>query len=277
MTIAPHSRTARLAELGDFLRRRRDALSPREAGLPGGGRRRAPGLRRDEVAALAHLSVTYYERLEQGRGPHPSAATLSALAGALRLAGERREHLFRLAGQAAPGSPEQDETPDPGLLSLLHANALTPGYLSDDLGTIIAQNPLNIALFGTFTGLPGWAGNLVWRWFTSPAWRDLLEPGKDHSETARAYVTDLRMVVAQRGHDETAVALVHDLRAASAEFARMWDEHDVSALHCSDKHIGGLHLECVVVTSPHSRQRLLLLHPIAGTGTEARLAALQLG
>ncbi|MDR7277778.1 helix-turn-helix transcriptional regulator [Catenuloplanes atrovinosus] len=274
MTIAPTTRTARLAELGDFLRRRRDALTPREAGLPDGGRRRAPGLRRDEVAALAHLSVTYYERLEQGRGPHPSAATLSALCGALRLTGDRREHLFRLAGQAAPPCPDPDGTPDPGLLSLLHANPLTPGYLSDDLGTVLAQNTLNVALFGTFTGLPGWAGNLVWRWFTSPAWRELLEPGQDHAETARAYVTDLRAVAAQRGHDEAAVAIVTDLRAASAEFARMWDEHDVSALHCSAKRVNGLHLDCVVVTSPHSRQRLLLLHPVPGTGTEQRLAAL---
>ncbi|GAB7046958.1 helix-turn-helix transcriptional regulator [Catenuloplanes indicus JCM 9534] len=226
------------------------------------------------LAALAHLSVTYYERLEQGRGPHPSAATLTAIAGALRLTGERREHLFRLAGQAAPGSPGADGTPDPGLLSLLHANALTPGYLADDLGTVLAQNPLNVALFGPFTGLPGWDGNLVWRWFTSPAWRELLEPGEDHAGTARAYVTDLRAVAARRGHDETAVALVHDLRAASTEFTRMWDEHDVSALHCSDKHMDGLHLRCVVVTSPHSSQRLLLLHPVPGTGTDARLAAL---
>lgn len=279
MTIALSPRTARLAELGDFLRRRRDALTPAAAGLPGGGRRRAPGLRRDEVAALAHLSVTYYERLEQGRGPHPSAATLSALAEALRLTGDRRDHLFRLAGQAAPVVPETDGTPDPGLLSLLHANPITPGYLADDLGTVLAQNPMNVALFGPFTGLPGWAGNLVWRWFTSSEWRQVLEPGQDHEPTGRAYVTDLRAVVAQRGHDEVAVALVTDLRAASVEFARMWDEHDVSALHCSTKHlreerVGALDLDCVIATSPHSRQRLLLLHPATGTGTADRLTRL---
>ncbi|MEU8664469.1 helix-turn-helix transcriptional regulator [Actinoplanes philippinensis] len=262
------------AELGDFLRRRRDALTPAAAGLPGGGRRRAPGLRRDEVASLAHLSVTYYERLEQGRGPHPSAATLAALSGALRLTGDERDHVYRLAGHAAPAGP--DETPDPGLLALLHGNASAPGYLADDLGTVLAQNALNVALFGPFTDLPGRAGNLIWRWFTSPQWRDTLEPGEDHEPTGRAYVADLRAVTAQRGHDEAALALVEDLRAVSAEFARMWDEHHVSALHCATKHIvdrrvGRLDLDCVVVTSPHSRQRLLLLLPMAGTGTEARL------
>jgi len=138
---------------------------------------------------------------------------------------------------------------------------------------------MNVALFGPFTGLPGWAGNLVWRWFTSPEWRQTLEPDQDHEPTGRAYVTDLRAVVAQRGHDEEAVALVTDLRAAGAEFARMWYEHDVSALHCSTKHlreerVGALDLDCVIATSPHSRQRLLLLHPAAGTGTADRLARL---
>ena len=279
MTITSAARTGRLAELGDFLRRRRDALTPHAAGLPGGRRRRAPGLRRDEVAALAHLSVTYYERLEQGRGPHPSAATLAALSGALRLTGDQRDHLFRLAGHAAPVVPEPDETPDPGLLSLLHANPVTPGYLADELGTILAQNPLNVALFGRFAGAPGREANLAWRWFTSRAWRDTLEPGQDHRRTSKATVADLRGVVAQRGYDESARALVEALSGASDEFARMWDEHDVAVLHCSTKHlreerVGALDLDCVIATSPHSRQRLLLLHPIAGTGTGARLARL---
>ncbi|WP_051798151.1 helix-turn-helix transcriptional regulator [Catenuloplanes japonicus] len=279
MTITVAPRTARLAELGDFLRRRRDALAPHEAGLPGGGRRRAPGLRRDEVAELAHLSVTYYERLEQGRGPHPSAATLSALSAALRLTCDQRDHLFRLAGHAAPVTAEVDEAPDPGLLSLLYANPVTPGYLADDLGTILAQNPMNVALFGVFAGAPGREGNLAWRWFTSPAWRATLEPGQDHEQTSRATVADLRAVVAQRGYDEASRSLVEALIGASDEFARMWDEHDVAVLHCSTKHIreervGALDLDCVIATSPHSRQRLLLLHPMTGTETGTRLARL---
>ncbi|MFI5845786.1 helix-turn-helix transcriptional regulator [Catenuloplanes sp. NPDC051500] len=279
MTMALSPRTARLTELGDFLRRRRDALTPREAGLPGGGRRRAPGLRRDEVAGLAHLSVTYYERLEQGRGPHPSAATLSALCTALRLTCDQRDHLFRLAGHAAPVVPVADETPDPGLLSLLHANLVTPGYLSDDLGTILAQNPMNVELFGRFAGAAGREGNLAWRWFTSQAWRDTLEPGQDHEQTSLATVADLRAVVAQRDYDEASRALVEALIEASPEFAGLWDAHDVAVLHCSTKHIheervGALDLDCVIATSPHSRQRLLLLHPMAGTETGARLARL---
>jgi transcriptional regulator with XRE-family HTH domain len=245
--------------------------------LPPGVRRRTPGLRRDEVAELAHMSVTYYERLEQGRGPQPSPAMLAGLARALRLDGAERDHLYRLAGQAPPVVPESEGYIDPGLSALLHAaEATTPGYIADDLGTVVAQNVLNLALFGPFTGMPGWEGNLVWRWFTSPRWRFVLEPEGQHEQTGRAYVADLRAIVAQREHDATAAALVADLRAASTEFARMWDEHRVSALHCSakqvdDERVGRLDLECVVVTSPLSRQRMLLLIPVPGTGTELRL------
>ncbi|MGW0197979.1 helix-turn-helix transcriptional regulator [Nonomuraea sp. NPDC003201] len=281
MTSTPAStRSNRLEELGDFLRQRRDTLTPLQAGLPSGGRRRAPGLRRDEVAALAHMSVTYYERLEQGRGPQPSAAMLAGLTMALQLNDDERDHLYRLAGQASPVAPDSEGYVDPGLLSVLRAvEATTPGYIADDLGTVVAQNTLNLALFGRFTGLPGWEGNLVWRWFTSPRWRFVLEPEDQHEQTGRAYVADLRAIVAQREHDETAAALVADLRTASAEFVQMWEEHQVSALHCSTKHVddervGLLDLECAVVTSPLSRQRMLLLFPLAGTDTALRLERL---
>lgn len=223
------------------------------------------------------MSVTYYERLEQGRGPQPSSAMLAGLARALRLNGDERDHLYRLAGQAPPIVPESEDYIDPGLSAVLRAGeATTPGYIADDLGTVVAQNALNLALFGRFTGMPGWEGNLVWRWFTSPRWRFLLEPEAQHEQTGRAYVADLRAIVAQREHDATAAGLVADLRAASTEFARMWDEHRVSALHCQTKHVddervGRLDLECVVVTSPLSRQRMLLLFPVPGTETKLRL------
>jgi transcriptional regulator with XRE-family HTH domain len=90
------------ALLGEFLRRRRKALSPTEAGLPARAPRRTPGLRREEVAALATMSTTYYERLERGRGPRPSATVPSAVSAAPRLTGDERAHLFRLAGHTAP-------------------------------------------------------------------------------------------------------------------------------------------------------------------------------
>jgi len=267
-------------ELGDFLRRRRESIAPEAAGLPVGGRRRTPGLRRDEVALLANMSTVYYERLEQGRGPQPSATMLSSLARALRLTDDERGHLYRLAGQAAPAAPEPVGFVDPSLLAVLNAAASTaPGFISDELGSVVAQNALNIALFGDFAGRPGWEANLIWLWFTSPDWRLTLEPADQHEQTGRAYVADLRSITGRRDHDPRAAALVADLRAVSADFADRWDEHEVSVLHCATKRVvhrqvGRLDLDCSVTLSPLSRQRMLLLHPVPGTGTEDRLARL---
>jgi transcriptional regulator with XRE-family HTH domain len=267
-------------ELGDFLRRRREALKPEAAGLTPAGRRRTPGLRRDEVAELAGMSTVYYERIEQGRGPKPSAAVLAGLVRALQLTGDQREHLYRLAGHAAPAQPEAEGYVDPGLLNVLNAVAeSSPGFISDELGAVVAQNALNVALFGRFTGRPGYESNLVWVWFTSPTWRFRLEPESQHEQTGRAYAADLRTIVARRDRDPAATTLVADLQKASDEFAAMWDEHDASVLHCAtkrveDDRVGRLDLDCVIMLSPHSRQRMLLLRPVPETGTAMRLARL---
>lgn len=265
------------AELGDFLRRRRESLAP--AG-PSSARRRTPGLRRDEVAALANMSTVYYERIEQGRGPQPSAAVLAGIAGALQLTPDECDHLHLLAGHAAPARRLHGDEVDAGLAYVLTAvEDTTPGFISDDLGELVAQNRLNVELFGRVTGLPGRDANLIWRWFTSPGWRDGLEPREQQEATGLAYVADLRAAVAQRGADHASTALVTDLRTASADFAHMWDRHEVGALHCSakvvhDPRVGRLDLECSVITSASSRQRLLLLQPAPGTPTRQRLAAL---
>ncbi len=267
-------------ELGDFLRRRREALAPEDIGLRSTGRRRTPGLRRDEVAAMATVSAVYYEQLEQGRGARPSAAVLHGLAGALRLSADERDHLYRLAGQAAPAARDPAGFVDAGLLSVLTAVERTmPGFIADDLGTVVAQNLLNTALFGSFTERPGREANLVWQWFTSPTWRFKLEPAEQHEQTGRAYVADLRAITAQREGDTDAADLVAALLDASAEFAALWDDHEVSALHCStkrvvDDRVGRLDLDCVVVLSPLSRQRMLLMKPVPGSGAEERLALL---
>ena len=268
--------TADLTELGAFLRQRRESLTPAEAG----GRRRTPGLRREEVAALAHVSVTYYERLEQARGPRPSATVLAALTHALRLTPGQHAQLYRLAGRAMPVAPEPSGFVDPGLASVLTAvETTTPGFISDELGVVVAQNTLNVALFGRLAGCPAREANLVWRWFTSPEWRLRLEPEEQHEQTGRAYVADLRAVVAQRDGDPQATTLVTQLREVSPEFAAFWAEHDSSVLHCSakrvhDERVGRLDLDCVVMLSPLSRQRMLLLRPVPGTGTAERLTEL---
>jgi transcriptional regulator with XRE-family HTH domain len=268
-------------QLGDFLRRRREALSPEEAGIAAGSRRRTPGLRREEVAERAHMSIVYYERLERGRGPMPSATMLAGIARALRLTEDQRSHLYRLAGQAAPAAPEPAGYVDPGLAAALSTVGPTfPAAISDELGTVVAQNFMSTALYGRMAGAGRRPANLIWRWFTDADWRHLQEPVGQHEQSGRAYVADLRTVVARRGHDPQALELVDGLRAASAEFAAQWDEHVVSALHCApkrfdDDRVGRIDLECSVMLSPLSTQRLLVLRPVPGTAAGERLGRLR--
>jgi transcriptional regulator with XRE-family HTH domain len=265
--------------LGEFLRRRRETLSPVEAGLPARQRRRTPGLRRDEVAELANMSTVYYERLEQGRAPRPSPTVLAAMSTALRLSANERDHLYRLAGQAAPAVATGSEEADPNLASVLReVGGTMPGFISNDLGDLLAQNRINVQLFGDLAGRPGRAANLVYRWFAVPGWRDRFGPSDRHDLAARCYVADLRAEVTRRGTDPAAAALVTDLRAASDEFGELWDRHDVSALYCSfdvvhDERTGPIAVDCKLVTSPHSRQRLLLMEP-ADAPARARMARL---
>jgi transcriptional regulator with XRE-family HTH domain len=269
-------------QLGDFLRRRREELSPAEVGLPPGrGRRRTPGLRRDEVSALANMSAGYYEHLEQGRGPLPSATVLAAMADALRLTAAERDHLFTLAGRAAPAAAVRGESLDPGLGYVLRDMETTvPACITDDLGNVLAQNWVNAELLGQFAGLPGRGPNLIWRWFTSPPWRQLLEPADQHEATGQFYVAGLRAAVGRlRRHDTTAVTLIRDLRQASPDFERMWDQHTISAAYHTtkqvhDPRVGRIDLDCATVASPLSEQRLLFLQPVAGSRAAERIARL---
>lgn len=138
-------------ELGDFLRARRQALRPADVGLPSRGRRRTPGLRREEVALLANLSVDYYERLEQSRNTNPSEALLGSLARALRLSVDERDYLFRLAGHPAPAASTASGYVDPAMMFLLDALTTVPAHVIDDRTTILAQNALSRALLGSWT------------------------------------------------------------------------------------------------------------------------------
>jgi transcriptional regulator with XRE-family HTH domain len=267
-------------QLGDFLRRRREELSPADVGLVTGGRRRTPGLRRDEVADLAHMSVRYYERLEQGRGPLPSATVLAGMADALRLTAAEREHLHVLAGRAVPVPADRAGVLDPGLAYVLRDMETTvPACITDDLGNVLAQNWLNVELLGQFAGLPEHGPNLIWRWFTSPRWRQLLEPAGQHDGTGQFYVSGLRAAVARLDRDDAAVSLVRDLRQVSEEFECMWEEHTISAVYHSTKHVsdprgGQIDLDCATVTSPRSSQQLLFLQPVPGSSATERIARL---
>lgn len=277
MTLSPErSRNA----LGDFLRRRREALSPEEAGITIRDHRRTPGLRRDEVAARANVSVIYYQRLERGRGPVPSPATLGGIARALQLTADESDYLYSLVGQKAPAAPEPSGFVDPGLLTAMNAVSPTvPATVTDELCTVLAQNAINAELFGPMAGFEWPRTNIIWRWFTEPDWRHWLELTEQHEDTSRFYVADLRPVVARRGGDHRALAFVDALRAASEDFATKWSQHSVATLICTRKSIdhprvGRIELDCTMVLSSQSSQRLLLAHPLPGTDTADRLARL---
>ena len=270
----------RQVELGEFLRNRREKLQPRDVGLIGGARRRPPGLRRDEVASLASMSSDYYERLEQARGAQPSEGMLGAIARALRLTLDERDHLFTLAGHPAPAPNISHGYADPGLMAVLDALAPNvPALIADELNTVIAQNPLNVALLGAVTDGRGVEANFTWRWFLDPSYRVLYGPN-NRDALGRAYVADLRLALAHRDGDREAAELLGALREGSEEFRAIWDLHEVAARQSTRKvlqhpSVGLLDCQCDVVLNPASRQRLILFRPAPGTDTAEKFDMLR--
>jgi transcriptional regulator with XRE-family HTH domain len=263
-----------LGELGAFLKARRDRIRPGEAGLPAGPRRRVPGLRREEVAQLAGASADYYIELERGAGVQPSEQMLAALARALRLGRDERDHLFRLAGRPVPASGGAADHVHPSLLDLMERLDGTPAQVVTDLRVVLVQNRLAAALLGANP-----RGSFVHRWFTDPAERALYPP-EDHEEQSRAFVADLRVVAARRGEGDREVkALVTGLLARSPEFAGLWERHDVAVQRHDRKRLvhpqlGLLEVNCLNLFSEDQRQRLLWFTPVAGTGAAAKLELL---
>jgi hypothetical protein len=259
------------AELADFLRSGRARLVPGDVGLTEGVRRRTPGLRREEVAQLAGMSVDYYTRLEQSRGPRPSRQILTALARALRLTDDARDHLFHLAGEEPPRAGHGTGHVRPGLLLVLDRLEDTPAQVVSDFGDVLAQNSMAAALFGDMSARPQAQRNIVRRFFTDPGSRALF-PSEDHAELARLHVANLRVLLAARPDDPRPAALVAELRASSEEFARLWNTHEVAVRRSGVKRVrhpvvGDLELDCEVLLSADHDQRLIL--HIARPGSES--------
>ncbi|MBY8857432.1 helix-turn-helix transcriptional regulator [Nocardia sp. CA2R105] len=265
--------------LADFLRRRRELLSPADLGLPEGVRRRTPGLRRDEVAQLASISTDYYARLEQCRGANPSEPIMAALARALRCDLDERDHLYHLAGFPPPARHCGGYV-RPGLMSLLDRLDDVPACVASDLGEILWQNAIaDIALGWTTGKRTDRARNIVWQWFTEPALRACF-PEEDWPRHSRAHVNDLRATYSRRGGDPDVTDLVHRLRTRSAEFRDLWERHEV-AVHRFDRkrflhpEVGVLHLTCEVLLSPEADTKVLAFFPTEGTDTREKLELLR--
>jgi transcriptional regulator with XRE-family HTH domain len=268
-----------LTELGAFLKSRRDRIRPTDVGLAAGTRRRVPGLRRDEVANLAGASVEYYTELERGSGAQPSEQMLAALARALRLTYDERDHVYHLAGRPVPRSGGQASHVHPGMLDLLDRLVTTPAQVITDLHVTLVQNRLAIALLGEETRHSGLNASFVHRWFTEPAARRVY-PEEDHDYHSRTFVADLRAAVGRRGpRDRDATQLVHALMACSPEFAELWNRHDVAVRRDDRKRIvhpmlGVMDVNCLNLFSEDGRQRLLWFTPAVGTESVERFELL---
>ncbi|MFF0695069.1 helix-turn-helix transcriptional regulator [Streptomyces tendae] len=251
------------AAMADFLRRRREALRPEDVGLPPGPRRRAPGLRREEVAALAVMSTDYYTRLEQQRGPRPSGHILASLARALRLTGAERDYLYQVAGHSAPAALSAPAHVAPALLRVLERLDDTPGLVLTDLGETLVQNRMAAALFGDAAKHTGLARSAVHRWFTDPAERSIY-PEADRDRQSRAQVANLRAAYGLRGPQSQAGELVRILQKASTEFAELWARHEVTRRFEDHKtlihpEVGAIELDCQALFTEDQSQTLLVL------------------
>jgi len=252
-------------QLADFLRRRREAIRPAEVGIADGPRRRTAGLRREEVAMLAGMSVDYVVRLEQGRSSQPSTQLLGALARALRLTDDERSHLFHLAGHQPPPADGIARLARAGLVRLLDLVGDTPAMVLSDLGEVLAQNRMSMLLTGDHIGLTGDRRYVAYRYFTDPVIRDLHGP-EEWQRHARQQVADLRAVAGRRAGDPDVTGLIERLRAASDDFRRLWAEHEVAVRRADRKtfmhpRVGCITMDCETLVTPDLGQQLLVLTP----------------
>jgi len=218
-----NSTLPRRSELSDFLRTRRAKIVPSDVGLAEGARRRTPGLRREEVALLANIGATWYTRLEQGQPINVSAEVLNGIARALRLTSEERRHLHLLAGMAPAVAVPDEERVSELVRRVLDGLDPLPAYVRGRRWDILAWNASADAL-ADFSSATGPARNIVWRLFRDSNSRCRYG---DPECTMRRAVAQFRAVAAKYPNDRGFIELIDDLRTNSAEFRRLWAEHDV--------------------------------------------------
>ncbi|MDX6356515.1 MAG: hypothetical protein QOF98_3418 [Streptomyces sp.] len=250
--------------LAEFLRGKRERVHPEDVGLPHGPRRRTPGLRREEVAQLAHVSVDHYSRLEQARGRHPSHAVLTGIARALRMSDQERTHLFRLAGEAEPEHAQgPSHTVGIGTSGLLERLTDAGALVLDSTCQVLAWNPLAAALFEDFSALTGSDRNVIRRYFLHP---DTVRRGYGMTgphKFVTAAVSYLRVAAARYPDSAELRTLIDELLAGSADFARLWNSHELRIehhIHQQVQHpqVGDIELEFDVLSVPDTDQQLVI-------------------
>jgi transcriptional regulator with XRE-family HTH domain len=262
-------------EFGHTVRRWRDRVSPEAAGLQAGGHRRAAGLRREELALLAGISVDYVTRLEQGRAANPSEQVVEALGRALRLSGAEREHLFNVAGLVPPGRGTVPAYITPSVQRMLDRLTGTPVAVSDATWTLLLANPLYTALMGQPRGNDR---NAVWRNFLGSGNRVRHTPESWRALEA-AQVSELRTTASRYPADQRLRRLIAELRANSDRFAELWDSgavgrHEASRKTIDHPQVGALTLDCDVLSVAGSDLRIMIYTAEPGTQDAERLALL---
>ncbi|MDQ8046183.1 MAG: helix-turn-helix transcriptional regulator [Patulibacter sp.] len=265
-------------ELAACLRSWRDRLTPAEVGLPAGAQRRAPGLRREEVAALAGLSVDYLARLEQGRASNPSASVLGPLARALRLTDDERAHLFRAAGLVDHTTGQISRHITPGVQRILDRLGDVAVTVIDPAWEIVAANPLAMALVGNpFNGERdvNVARDLFLRRKPDRAQRQPAQTERFENEI----VADLHAATSRYPHDERLHGVIAELRRESPRFAELWEERPVAVRVSEHKvlehpEVGTITVDCDTLTVQASDLRIVVYTARPGSPDADKLALL---
>ncbi|WP_329217973.1 helix-turn-helix transcriptional regulator [Streptomyces sp. NBC_01485] len=263
-------------DLGDFLRSRRARIRPEEVGLPSYGRRRVPGLRREEVAQLAGVSVDYYIRLEQGRGPSVSDTVLDAVARVLRLDETEHAYLHAVARPRKPSARPSAPRVRPGVQLLLDSMERTPAFVLDARMDVLAWNALADAIFGYGSATPD-ARSIPRHIFLDPAARDFYP---EWPAVAVQCVAHLRMLAGHHQNDRRLTSLVGELSLKSDHFRRLWADHPVRECAYGAKRVN--HPVAGLLTFPYETltiqsdtpQTLLVYTPQPGSETAERLQLL---
>ncbi len=265
-----------IGEVGEFLRSRRARISPEEAGLPAHGRRRVPGLRREEVAQLAGMSVDYYVRLEQGRGRMASDAVLDAVARALRMDATERAHLRALVRpERAPRPPAEPARVRGGVRRMLDMAGM-PAFVLGRRMDVLAWNALADAVVG-FSRMPEGERNMARHAFLDPAARELYPQWE---EVAAETVAHLRLDAGRHPDDPRLARLIEELTAGSPRFGPLWARHQVREKTHGRKRlrhplVGELEVDYETLSFPDAPDQLFVAYTApSGSPAAARIALL---
>ncbi|ANA96354.1 putative transcriptional regulator [Mycolicibacterium phlei] len=271
--------TENKGELASVLRAWRERIRPADVGLPAGTARRTPGLRREELAMLAGVSVDYLVRLEQGRAPRPSPQVLQSLASVLRLSDEERDHMFQVSGAALPRRDTLPRNITPSVQRILDRLADTPLAVFTAAHDILVWNDMWAVLNGDPDQLTGLNRNIVWQHFISG--QPGLEFDAQHAvEFPDDLVADIRVAVGRYPGDTALAHMVTRLRAESPEFESRWASAHIAQHKSSRKTVqspvGPITVDCDVLTMPGSDLKIVVYTVAPGTPDAEKLDLLRI-